>query len=403
MKDNISPEYLKRLRKANLITQETIANHLKVDIAVISRIENGKTPNPQLMEKMLLYYTKQSDSEQKMADIHIQQEQLRVASSSTHHAAPLLVWMSDAGSAESLEKVQYTFYTEGGAGKLIFNESGKKLAAFDRTKNDILESTNIKNLVKNRVVDIGFLSKEASINEKELIALGRLTSTVRGGVRVSVIAPKDTFSKDEEKNREELRNIRKDLMEKQENKYSFFLRDNSAERFIYETYFQKFGFDYELVDINHLDTFQTEMNKKITAYQPEKGKFAIYIGGILTTEALKSQLEKEGSYEIESIEASLFSNPHFNMRLQSFDFICHRDNNKMTNLKENATFKRFLNDLQTAVTNLNDERNKTESGIPPLHRKIAAYLGMADEKLASDYLKRTTFDLVLYPEILDRW
>lgn len=387
MEVELKGSILRTLRKSKGIRQDEVAKYLEVDVSTISRLERGEIINLDLLEKMagfLQHHTeKQIMHEEDTAQKTF--HPLRVGFVMSTWAAPL-IWLNDQNQKDLFDKMQLTCYKDKN-NQLHFSSLGKKLT--DPLQHEVTAcfSGEIKQLVKEGQLDIGFLGAyQYDASDVEIVRIGRIIDNIPMRHYLKVITP---FPQDEQTLFQQLKSPSDETLAKT----TFYFHENSTGQEEFNNLFLPLGYDYEVVTV-FTPTFEETMLTHI-AKNFEQGKMIVFLSALVTSSMLMKVVHK-GGFHVYSFECADFEEQP--TKKLSYEIIAQRDTTKLNLLKTDERAILFFKRIQNALNELNRDIYKKAHGIPFPHKRTAEFLFNMDARETSDSLKELQYELVFYPE-----
>jgi transcriptional regulator with XRE-family HTH domain len=378
-------------------TQKAFVDDLKekyriasMDHTQLSRIENGEYPSQDL-------YIKICNALSIKIPILID-ERLRVGFSQGFWAAPLVL-MNEERDKSFFKQVTLSSYSDAATDEPIFSEKGSKLLPFDAEKHAFYYSGEIVELVQSGKIDVGFLGNTVLDNKNDLIRVGRLVNADSTRHGMLMIAPKGTFP-----NQEAMLTYLIDPPKTLQEPCYIYYHPKSTSEVEFRDLLQHAGHWHNTLPTLHLPTFRAEFAEKIKKHP---NCIIGHIGLMLTIETAKNAIPEPEKYDIfvfrtNDILALARKLGISNVKPNEFfyEMIVSRQNEVIKKLaNEHDGFRLLLKYLRENILRLKLDRNG--AGIPLSHRKVAEFFGL-DLQQASEMLKKTEFELVFYPEWVNK-
>lgn len=382
----------------------TLTFGFAIENSRLSRIENGKESNEDVYKKIC-----------DVLDIEYTDSRLRVAFSQGFWAAPLIWMNAQLATDEFFDTVQLTSYSDLSTNTLVFSKKGERLPPFKAEEHAFFYSGEIMDLLQEDKIDVGFLGNTVLENAHDVVRVGRLVNADSMRHGMIVVAPKRKFA--------DKKSLIKYLLKPDGTKtnecHIYYHPKSTAER-EFRALLQRAGHSHDTLYSLNLHQFRQVFKTKVREHE---GCVLGHIGLMLTIENAKKAVQeldpnnvlydvfafrtneivdvaKEWRKEIpieKAIELGIEDIENTNFY---YEMVVLRSNKKIQDLAHtNKGFRLLLKLLRTSVREF--KSTQKDKGIPLTHRKVADFFGL-DLQQASDMLKKTEFELVFYPEWINK-
>lgn len=378
------------LKNLNAELKKKYPERKEVDASVFSRIENGIHTDKALYERICT-----------VLSIKYLDDRLRIAFSQGFWAAPIVA--VNAGAHVSFfEHVALSSYTEKATNKVIFSDKNERLPPFNKEKHAFYSSGEIVNMLRNDKVDVGFLGSPVVEDEKDLVRIARLNNADSMRHAMVTIAPKGEF-----KNTKEV--ITHLLTKKKATaKAHIYYHQKSTAEIEFRTLLQHAEHYHNTLDVLDAAEFKQRFTEKLIEH---KGKVIAHLGLMLSIEWAREAAQeldaKNRDYDIFTFRTSEIVSIAQKLNIKDlkvtpffYEMVVRRSKEKIQRLaKDNKGFQDLLMYLPSSVKKLSDI--KTDRGIPLEHNQVAHFFGF-DAQEMSAILKKLEFELVYYPEWVNK-
>ena len=370
---------------------------VEIDISRLSKVENGKESSDDLYSRICEALTIT------LPDVD---KRLYVAFSQGFWSAPI-VWINESlGTSDFFEHVALTAYTESGEDKkVLFSKKSMRLSPFMANKHNFFYSGEVADLLREGKIDVGFLGSTV-VDDKDLVRVARLVNANSIRHAMIIVAPKDRFKDADGKTAQwyAIKHLLTEPQQMADRCYVYYHPKSTAEK-EHQELLQHAGHWHNTLPVLDLPQFQIAFADKIREH---KGQIIAHIGLMLSVETAQKAVEDVGkdefetfkfrTSEIEKVAADIGINS-FKTSDFYYEMVVNRSNNKIRQLAEDKGFQLLLKLLRGSVEKLAYDRKL--QGISLSHRKVAEFFDL-DLQKASDLLKETEFELLFYPEWVNK-
>jgi hypothetical protein len=365
---------------------------LKLDNTRLSLLETGKEKSDDLYKTVCLGLG---------IDLPDVENRLRVAFSQGFWAAPVIAMNSSIAPIDFFEHILLSSYTNKETGGIVFSGKTSRLTAFDKEKHAFYYSGEIADMLHSDKIDVGFLGSPVVEDDKDLVRVARLNDAGLMRHAMIVVAPKGQFTTTKE--------VITHLLHKQnaDARACIYYHPKSTAAREFRSLLQYAEHWHDTLDVLDLNKFSDTFKEKLTKHA---GHAVAHIGLMLSVECAReaaNELDKDGNmYDIFTFRTSEIVVVAQKLKIQDvevtpfyYEMVVRRSNEKIQHLANNKGFQYLLKYLRQSVTKLSDI--KTDKGIPLEHRKVAHFFDL-DMEVVSDMLKKMDFELVYYPEWVNK-
>ncbi|MDZ7876937.1 MAG: hypothetical protein U5L45_20910 [Saprospiraceae bacterium] len=394
-------QLIKTYREVNNLKQKDLVETLKTvrvrDVSHLSKIESGSVADESLYADICQHL-----------GIEYENTRLTVAFSQGFWAAPM-IWINEhVATDDFFEHIALTAYTETkndrnisdksfsntplSKNNCIFNTKRARLPQFDADKHAFFYSGEIADLLLEGKIDIGFLGSTV-IDAKELVRVARLVNAGSMRHAMIVVDPKNKL-----KNKETAIDFLLGNTELTNEAHIYYQAKSTAEH-EYRSLLQHTKHWHNTLPVLDLPKFKQSFDEKLRLHN---GEIVAHIGLMLSVETAKQAAKQVYGKNYEPI---VFRTSDIAAKIPEkvpdfyYEMVVSRNNEKIRKIAEHKGFHYLLKLLRGAVDEFSKARY--EQGIPLSHRKVAEFFGLNLQQ-ASDMLKQTEFELVFYPEWVNK-
>ncbi len=364
---------------------------MRIDGSRFSRVENGLDNNRDLCEKICT-----------VLNIKYLDDRLRIAFSQGFWAAPIIAVNEGLAPDYFFEHVALSSYTDKATNSIVFSEKNARLPHFNKEKHAFYYSGEVIDMLHNDTIDIGFLGSSVVEDDKDLVRIARVNDAGLMRHAMIIVAPKGEFKT--------LKDAITHLLTKKKaaSKAHIYYHPKSTAAREFRALLQHAEHYHNTLDVLNLSEFKQRFTEKLIEH---KGKTMAHIGLMLSVENAKEAAQtldaKNKDYDIFMFRTSEIVSVAQKMGIKDieitpffYEMVVRRSNEKIKRLANDTKgFQDLLKYLRLSVTKLSDIR--TDKGIPLEHNQVANFFGL-DVHEVSMMLKKMTFELVYYPEWVNK-
>jgi transcriptional regulator with XRE-family HTH domain len=384
-------------RTAKGLTQKALLEILKIgnnavdiDNARLSRLENGEVTTEDL-------YTRVCD---KLGIDYHGDKRLSIGFGQGFWAAALVTIDQHHANTRFREHTRFSAYSDSKNNEPIWSAKESPLPRFDEKIHSFYYSGEILEMLRDGVIDIGFLGSSVVEDDKDIVRAARIVDASSLRHVMVVAAPKGQFSSNE--------NVIEHLLtpaKKGKEARVYYQAKSTAEK-EFQDFLQWTGHYHNTIPVLNLPQLKIDFQEKL---RQNDGQILAHIGLLLSATAIEEAIHCRGlktkyeTFVFRTIDILTMAQTkginELKVRPFYYEMVVQRSNEKILEMTNTDAFKTFIKELRKSVDELNVMKNT--KGTPLIHRKVSDFFGL-DEKEASDRMKNTDFELLYYPEFINK-